>query len=105
MPGLKGLPALSYQFSCGRKKPRCLLSQPAMLEAYCPHMGTHLGRSQASYVVESGQHVDGEGIRCPFHGWRFGADGRCDDIPYFDGPIPEKARVRSWRGAIWVVPT
>jgi 3-ketosteroid 9alpha-monooxygenase subunit A len=69
----------------------------AMLEAYCPHMGTHLGRSEASYVVESGQHIDGEGIRCPFHGWRFGADGRCDDIPYFDGPIPEKARVRSWR--------
>jgi 3-ketosteroid 9alpha-monooxygenase subunit A len=68
----------------------------AMLEAYCPHMGTHFGKSKASYVVASGQHVDAHGIRCPFHGWRFGADGKCNDIPYFDGPIPEKARVRSW---------
>lgn len=68
----------------------------AMLEAYCPHMGTHLGRNSTSHIVTSGRHVDGEGIRCPFHGWRFGADGRCDDIPYFDGPIPPAARVRSW---------
>src|SRR5689334_7302007 len=47
----------------------------AMLEAYCPHMGTHLGRSQASHVVTSGRHIDGDDIRCPFHGWRFGLDG------------------------------
>ena len=67
-----------------------------MLEAYCPHMGTHLGRSRTSYIIESGRHVEGDAIRCPFHGWRFGADGRCDDIPYFDGPIPEQARLRSW---------
>ncbi|CAN7454122.1 Rieske 2Fe-2S domain-containing protein [Phenylobacterium sp. LjRoot225] len=70
--------------------------QAVMLEAYCPHMGTHLGRSRSSYIVASGQHVEAGGIRCPFHGWRFGPDGRCNDIPYFDGPIPERARLRSW---------
>jgi len=68
----------------------------AMLEAYCPHMGTHLGKNKTSWTVVSGDHVDGEGIRCPFHGWRFGADGKCNNIPYFDGPIPEQARVKSW---------
>jgi 3-ketosteroid 9alpha-monooxygenase subunit A len=68
----------------------------AMLQAYCPHMGTHLGRNRTAHLVTSGRHVDGDGIRCPFHAWRFGSDGRCDDIPYFDGPIPEAARVRSW---------
>jgi 3-ketosteroid 9alpha-monooxygenase subunit A len=68
----------------------------AMLEAYCPHMGTHLGRSQASHVMTSGHHIDGDSIRCPFHGWRFGLDGKCTEIPYFGGPIPKLARVRSW---------
>lgn len=70
--------------------------QVVMLEAYCPHMGTHLGKSTRSFTVESGGYLEGDNIRCPFHGWRFGADGKCNDIPYFDGPIPEKARVRSW---------
>lgn len=68
----------------------------SMLEAYCPHMGTHFGRSTASWTVVSGGFLEGDSIRCPFHGWRFGPDGKCNQIPYFDGPIPEKARVRSW---------
>ena len=49
-----------------------------MLDAYCPHMGTHLGRNKTSYSVVKGQHVEGDSIRCPFHGWRFGPDG---DVP------------------------
>jgi 3-ketosteroid 9alpha-monooxygenase subunit A len=68
----------------------------AMLSAYCPHMGTHLGKSRNSHVVTSGSLFDGDSIRCPFHGWRFGPDGRCNNIPYYDGPIPAAARVRSW---------
>jgi 3-ketosteroid 9alpha-monooxygenase subunit A len=68
----------------------------AMLSAYCAHMGTHLGKSTQSYTVTSGNHVDGDSIRCPFHGWRYGPDGKCNDIPYFDGMIPRLARVRSW---------
>ena len=68
----------------------------SMLEAYCPHMGTHFGKSHTSYTVVSGALLEGDSIRCPFHGWRFGPDGKCNNIPYFDGPIPEKARVRSW---------
>jgi 3-ketosteroid 9alpha-monooxygenase subunit A len=70
--------------------------QVVMVEAYCPHMGTHLGKSKASWTVTSGAQFAGDDIRCPYHGWRFGPDGRCNDIPYFDGPIPEKARLRSW---------
>jgi phenylpropionate dioxygenase-like ring-hydroxylating dioxygenase large terminal subunit len=44
-----------------------------VLDAHCPHMGAHVGY---------GGVVDGEGVRCPFHAWRFGVDGRCDDVPY-----------------------
>lgn len=68
-----------------------------MLDAYCPHMGTHIGMSKTSATVESDRFMEGDNIRCPFHGWRFGPDGKCNHIPYFDGPIPAGARIRSWQ--------
>jgi len=44
-----------------------------MMDAYCPHLGAHLGH---------GGQVEGELLRCPFHGWAFAPDGRCSDVPY-----------------------
>ena len=66
-----------------------------LLDAYCPHMGTHLTKNTTSYVIQDGQ-IEGDSIRCPYHAWRFGPDGKCDHIPYYDGPIPKAAAVRSW---------
>jgi len=37
----------------------------------CPHRGADLSFARH----------DGDGIRCPFHGWKFAADGRCLDTP------------------------
>ena len=59
---------------------------PVLQDAYCPHLGAHLG-------IEG--RVIGETIRCPFHGWQFGVDGKCEHIPYSD-KIPERARIRTW---------
>jgi len=78
-----------------------------LLDAYCPHMGTHLGANTTSYVVRDHQHVQGDSIRCPYHAWRFGPDGQVDDIPYFKGPYPKAACVRTWKiqekyGMVWV---
>lgn len=67
-----------------------------MVDAYCPHMGTHLAKNTTSYVIQDKIHVEGDSIRCPYHAWRFGPDGRCDQIPYFNGPIPAAARIKSW---------
>lgn len=80
---------------------------PAVLDAYCPHMGTHLGTNTTSYVVRDGNHIEGDAIRCPYHGWRFRADGKCDDIPGLRGAIPKAACVRSWpvhesMGIVWL---
>lgn len=47
--------------------------QVAVAAAHCPHMGAHLGY---------GGSIDGDGIRCPFHAWRFDGSGRCDHVPY-----------------------
>ncbi len=58
-----------------------------VLDAYCPHLGAHLGE---------GGRVIGETIRCPFHGWQFGGDGVCVNVPYSKKPPPAKARLRSW---------
>lgn len=58
----------------------------AILDAFCPHLGAHLG---------VGGTVAGDGVRCPFHAWVFGADGRCVDIPYAK-KIPKQAKVRAW---------
>jgi len=47
--------------------------EPHVMGAFCPHMGAH---------VAHGGMVEGDAIRCPFHGWRFAGDGRCRAIPY-----------------------
>lgn len=57
-----------------------------VIDAHCPHLGAHIGH---------GGIVDGEGVRCPFHRWRYAADGQCDDVPYTAGPVP-KVCVRTW---------
>lgn len=44
-----------------------------LLDAYCPHLGAHLG---------VGGKVDGENLRCPFHAWAFDKEGHCKDVPY-----------------------
>ena len=77
-----------------------------MVEAYCPHMGTHLAKNTTSYVVKDGEHVEGDNIRCPYHGWRFGPDGRCNDIPYSPAQPPKRACLKTYpiverAGALW----
>ena len=46
---------------------------PVGLSAWCPHLGADLG---------VGGKVEGETIRCAFHGFCFGADGACASTPY-----------------------
>ena len=68
------------------------------LDAYCPHMGTHLGIGT----------VVGNTIRCFFHQWRFDGDGRCVDVPCGEAP-PAHARAQPYAveekyGFVWVYP-
>jgi nitrite reductase/ring-hydroxylating ferredoxin subunit len=63
--------------------------QPYLFDAYCPHLGANLA---------VGGQVDGDALRCPFHGWRFdGETGACTDVPYDDVDfIPKTAKTRSY---------
>ena len=67
-----------------------------MVEAYCPHMGAHLAVGPTGATARHCQQVEGETIRCPNHGWRFGPAGNCVDIPYSDITIPDTLRLRTW---------
>jgi 5,5'-dehydrodivanillate O-demethylase oxygenase subunit len=44
---------------------------PLLVDARCPHRGAQL----------SAGWVDGESLRCLYHGWRFGPDGACLEQP------------------------
>lgn len=56
-----------------------------VFDAFCPHLGAHLGY---------GGKVEGDGIRCPFHGWRYDGSGKCAEIPY-GKRIPPSARLHA----------
>jgi nitrite reductase/ring-hydroxylating ferredoxin subunit len=57
-----------------------------VVDAFCPHMGGNLGKI--------GQ-VEGESLRCAFHGFHFDTEGRCTATSY-DGPPPARARLEAW---------
>lgn len=65
------------------------------IDAYCPHMGAHLAEGK----------VEGDGIRCFFHNWKYDSCGICVDIPSLGKPLP--VCIKTWHtaekhGIIWV---
>ncbi|HXP22062.1 MAG TPA: aromatic ring-hydroxylating dioxygenase subunit alpha [Streptosporangiaceae bacterium] len=65
----------------------------------CVHRGTALSLGW----------ISGDDLVCPYHGWRYGPDGRCVAIPQLEDPsrVPAKARIPAFRaqeryGLIWV---
>jgi phenylpropionate dioxygenase-like ring-hydroxylating dioxygenase large terminal subunit len=72
---------------------------PRVMSDLCVHRGTALSLGS----------VSGDELVCRYHGWRYGADGRCTAIPQKEDPavVPAKARLRAFGaqeryGLIWV---
>ena len=57
-------------------------------DAYCPHLGAHLG---------VGGKVQGATLECPFHGWTYDGAGACTNIPYSQREN-RKAKLRTYPG-------
>lgn len=76
--------------------------RPCAVRDMCPHRGVPFS---AGRLVEGGRELE-----CPYHGWRFGADGRCAAIPSMaEGQQSDIARIRVRRypveerqGLIWI---
>ncbi|MBR9911098.1 MAG: Rieske 2Fe-2S domain-containing protein [Gammaproteobacteria bacterium] len=70
-----------------------------VVDAYCPHMGAHLGYG-IHENAGAGASVVGESIVCPFHGWQYNGEGQCTHIPYAKNMPPRVARgekvLNSW---------
>jgi len=124
---LKGLwyhAALSRDLKPGGVMQRVIMGEPIALARthdgavfalrdLCPHRGAPLS---AGRLFAKGEAVDGETLsedqlECPYHGWRFGADGRCAAIACLsktqaDAPIGKigvrRYAVRERQGFIWV---
>lgn len=60
--------------------------EAALLDAYCAHLGAHLGH---------GGTVKGECLQCPFHGWLWNAAGGLSEIPYAPGET-RRVSQRRW---------
>jgi phenylpropionate dioxygenase-like ring-hydroxylating dioxygenase large terminal subunit len=95
----------------GRMRRQFLLGRPFLilrdekgkvsaLDDHCPHRGIPL--SDGTF--------DGKNVECCYHGWKFGGDGVCTEIPSLtpDSRVkPEKIRTKSFPcverdGLIWV---
>jgi 5,5'-dehydrodivanillate O-demethylase len=87
---LKDLPA-------GRAKPLEILGEhfavyraedgtPHVTAYRCPHRGTPLSLGW----------VEGDSLRCRYHGWRFDGAGQCVEQPNEDRPFCDRIRLRSY---------
>lgn len=56
-----------------------------VLDAYCPHLGAHLGY---------GGTVENDELVCPFHGWQWDTKGCNTRIPYEEGT--RRTKIRTW---------
>jgi len=69
------------------------------MDGVCRHLGA---------ALELGEVVDGETLRCKYHGWEYDGTGRCVHIPLRDqAKIPSMARIEKYRcqvryGLVWV---
>ena len=60
--------------------------EAVITQAGCPHRQTMLAIGN----------VEGDSIRCSFHGWKFSADGRCQDAPGQGPRLVERTRIRTY---------
>lgn len=96
----------SKQLRKGQVKPVSLLGRELVIyrdvdgelvcfDAKCPHMGAHLAEGT----------VEGGGLRCLFHNWKFDNKGNCVDAPCLGTGLP--LQLKPWNvaekyGMVWV---
>lgn len=62
------------------------IGKPHVVDFRCPHRGTQLSVGW----------VEGENIRCFFHGWKFNSSGQCIEQPAEPKPFCDKIKIRAY---------
>lgn len=65
---------------------RAETGQVRLVGARCPHRGTRLSTGW----------VEGDALRCFYHGWKYAGDGRCIEQPAEDSAFCHKVAIPSW---------
>jgi phenylpropionate dioxygenase-like ring-hydroxylating dioxygenase large terminal subunit len=89
--------AIAADLPAGRAKPLRVMSEdfalyrgesgaPQVLAPYCAHRGTLLSTGW----------VEGDALRCFYHGWKYAADGRCIEAPAEREGFAKNVCVRSY---------
>ncbi|MFT5434031.1 MAG: phenylpropionate dioxygenase-like ring-hydroxylating dioxygenase large terminal subunit, partial [Myxococcota bacterium] len=60
--------------------------QAVLADAFCPHLGAHLGHTGS---------VEGEELRCAFHGFCFDKKGQCSSTSY-GSKAPPSAKMKQY---------
>jgi len=60
--------------------------EPHLVAARCPHRGTQLSAGR----------VEGDALRCFYHGWKFESDGRCSEQPADESRFCDRVSIRTW---------
>jgi 5,5'-dehydrodivanillate O-demethylase oxygenase subunit len=87
----------SQDLEPGRTKPIRIMSedftlyrgesgQPHLVAFRCAHRGTQLSTGW----------VEGDELRCFYHGWKYGPDGQCTEQPAEPEPFCNRIRIRSY---------
>jgi 5,5'-dehydrodivanillate O-demethylase len=87
----------SEELPVGRAKPIRIMNedftlyrgesgQAHLLDFRCAHRGSRLHTGW----------VEGDDVRCMYHGWKYGPDGRCTEQPGEPEPFCQKIRIRSY---------
>jgi len=78
----KPIEIMSEHFTLYRGK----TGMPHVVDFRCPHRGTQL----------SAGWIEGDSIRCMYHGWLFNQSGQCTDQPAEEKSFAGKIRIRSY---------
>src|SRR4051794_10557078 len=89
--------AVTDGFTPGRAKPARILNEdltvylgetgtPHVVASRCAHRGTQLSTGW----------VEGDCLRCFYHGWKYDDSGQCVEMPAEDASFPPKVRIASY---------
>lgn len=71
------------------------------ITGYCPHMGNYIPNGLAPNQPLNAL-IESDEILCPYHGWRFNAQGQCSHIPPAQS-VPPAVRLGRRVARVWLL--